>query len=62
MVNVPFRERLSASVEETIEATDLGRTYLYELIGQGKIRTFKVGRRRLIDVRSIIQLLESRVA
>ena len=62
MANVPFRERLSASVEETVEATNLGRTYLYELIGQRKIRTFKVGRRRLVDVRSVIHLLENRAA
>ena len=40
--------RLSYSIEEVIELTGLGRTTLYQLIGQGELPSCKVGRRRLI--------------
>jgi excisionase family DNA binding protein len=54
---LPFAERLSCTIDEACEATGLGRTKLYELIGAGKIITTTVGRRRLVMVRSLIALL-----
>lgn len=54
---IPFSERLSCSIDEACEATSLGRTKLYELIGTGQLATITVGRRRLVIVRGLLTLL-----
>lgn len=38
---------LSVSIEESARILGISRTSVYELIAQGQISTFKVGRRRL---------------
>ncbi|MFI5023725.1 MAG: excisionase [Alphaproteobacteria bacterium] len=43
---------------EACEATGLGRTKFYELIGEGLVSTTTIGRRRLVLVRSLQTLLE----
>ena len=57
--SLPFAERLSCTIDEACEATGLGRTKLYELIGAGLIITTTVGRRRLVIVRSLVALLST---
>lgn len=56
---IPFSQRLSCTIDEACEATSLGRTKLYELIGAGQLATITVGRRRLVIVRGLLSLLES---
>jgi excisionase family DNA binding protein len=56
---VPFAERLSCTIGEACEATGLGRTKVYELIGSGQLVTKTIGRRRLVMVRSLIALLST---
>jgi excisionase family DNA binding protein len=56
---IPFAERLTCTINEAREATGLGRTKLYELIGAGHLATTTVGRRRLVVVRSLLSLLET---
>jgi excisionase family DNA binding protein len=56
---IPFAQRLACTVAEACEATGLGRTKLYELIGQGQLDTTTVGRRRLVMVPSLLTLLEA---
>lgn len=56
--NIPFAERLTCTIAEACEATGLGRTKLYELIGEGHLDTTTIGRRRLVLVRSLQTLLE----
>lgn len=51
--------KITASVKEACEMTGLGKTKLYELIAEGKVKTTTVGRRRLVYVRSINALLET---
>jgi excisionase family DNA binding protein len=55
---IPFAQRLSCTVTEACEATGLGRTKLYELIGEGQLHTTTIGRRRLVIVQSLCALLE----
>ena len=55
---VPFPDRLSCTIAEACEATGLGRTKVYELIGEGRLETTRIGRRRLVFVRSLRTLLE----
>jgi excisionase family DNA binding protein len=56
---IPFTQRLTCTISEACEVTGLGRTKLYELIGDGHLATTTVGRRRLVVVRSLLSLLES---
>jgi len=55
---LPFAERISCTIDEACEATGLGRTKLYELIGSGQLITTTIGRRRLVVVRSLRALLD----
>lgn len=55
---IPFPQKLTCTINEACEATGLGRTKLYELIGDGHLATTTVGRRRLVVVRSLLSLLE----
>jgi len=57
--SVPFAQRLTCTIGEACEATGLGRTKLYELIGTGRLVTTTVGRRRLVIVHSLLSLLET---
>ena len=57
--SIPFSQRLSCTIDEACEATSLGRTKLYELIGAGQLATTTVGRRRLVIVRGLLSLLEA---
>ena len=57
--SVPFADRLSCTIEEACEATGLGRTKVYELIGSGQLVTTKIGRRRLVMIQSLIALLST---
>jgi excisionase family DNA binding protein len=56
---IPFAQRLACTVTEACEATGLGRTKLYELIGNGQLQTTTLGRRRLVKVQSLLTLLEA---
>ena len=56
---IPFVQKLTCTINEACEVTGLGRTKLYELIGDGHLVTTTVGRRRLVVVRSLLSLLES---
>jgi excisionase family DNA binding protein len=58
MATIPFRERISATIAEACEASGLGRTKLYELIGSGKVRTKKVGHRTLVSVSSLLETID----
>lgn len=49
-------EKLTCSVKEAMEATSIGKTKLYELIGDGALDTIKIGTRRLIVIESLKRL------
>jgi excisionase family DNA binding protein len=46
-------EKLLATIPEASQAIGHGRSYIYELIGDGKIETVKSGKRRLVVVESL---------
>lgn len=46
-------EAILVSVSDAARMLGIGRTHLYALIGEGKLDTRTVGRRRLIKVESI---------
>lgn len=55
--SLPFAQRLTCTIAQACEATGLGRTKIYELIGSGRVTTTTVGRRRLIVVQSLLALV-----
>jgi excisionase family DNA binding protein len=55
---IPLAQKLTCTISEACEVTSIGRTKIYELIGDGHLAT-TVGRRRLVVVRSLLSLLES---
>ena len=54
----PFMQRPTCTIAEACDAVGLGRTKLYELIGDGGIETITIGRRRLVRVASLLKLLK----
>lgn len=48
---------LTTTIKGTKEATGLGVTTIYALIGEGKLEIVKVGRRTLVKTKSIRLLL-----
>ena len=45
------------TVQEALDFTKLGRTDLYARMNRGELRSVKIGRRRLIPRRTLIDLL-----
>jgi len=56
---VPFRERLTWSIADAVEATGISRAQLYRMIDDGKIATRKEGDRRLVLVRSLVDRFDA---
>lgn len=51
-------ERIALSIAETCDLLSLGRTKVYELINEGRLTTFKIGRRTLVRAQSVYALAE----
>ena len=52
-------EPLALSVKRGHQGLGLGRTSIYAMIGDGRLETFKLGRRTLIKTASIRRLVDS---
>jgi hypothetical protein len=55
---IPFRERGGCSIREAGEFGGWGRSTTYELIKEGKLKTFKRGKRQIVCVPSLLELVE----
>jgi excisionase family DNA binding protein len=51
-------EPLTVTVAGARSALGIGTTKIYQLIGEGRLRTVKIGRRTLIRTESIYALIE----
>lgn len=49
---------LLVSINEAAKSLNLGRTSVYALIGEGKLESRKMGRRRMVTTASIRRLVE----
>jgi len=54
-MSTDLKNRLTLSVDEAMSALGLGKTMFYELLGDGSIRSFKCGKKRLVIVESLRQ-------
>ncbi len=52
-------EPVTVTVDGAKKALGIGTTKIYELIGEGKLATIKIGRRTLVKTASIRQLVEA---
>jgi len=52
-------EKILVSIPDAAQALGIGRSKLYELIGEGHLETVTIGRRRLVRVESIRALAEA---
>lgn len=57
-----FPAPLLVDVDEAARRLGLGRTKLYDLIGSGALRTVTVGRRRLVPVAALDELVADLLA
>ena len=51
-------EQITISVNDTMRAMGLGRTTVNAMIGDGRLESIKLGRRRLVKVASIRRLID----
>lgn len=49
--------KLAYRIDEAVKATGLGRTFLYERIASGELKSIKVGARRLILRNELLRFL-----
>lgn len=54
--------KLAYSVKQTCEVSSLGRTSIYALIAEGKLKVVRIGGRTLILAESLHDLLAGRVS
>lgn len=54
----PFMQRPTCTIKEACEAVGMGRTKFYELIKGGELKTVSIGRRRLVQVPSLLKVLK----
>lgn len=50
-------DTLAISINDTARALSLGRTTVYAMIADGRLETFKLGRRRLVKAASVRRLV-----
>lgn len=51
-------EKLAYSINETARALSMGRTSIYAMMADGRLESFKLGRRTLIKAESIRRLAD----
>ncbi len=51
-------EVVSTPIKDAARSIGIGRTTIYKLIAQGKLETFKIGRRTLVTTESIRALVD----
>jgi excisionase family DNA binding protein len=54
---IPFSERITCTVDEACQASGLGRTKLYEAVADKRLASTKIDNRRLILVKSLLEML-----
>ena len=52
-------EPLAVSINDTVRMLGVGRTSIYEMIKDGRLEAFKLGRRTLVRVESIRRLVDA---
>lgn len=59
---IPTNDRLAIPLTEGAKMIGVGLSYCYELMKMGKLKTFKVGRRRLVTRQSLQSFIDAQQA
>ncbi len=51
-------DKLSLTVDQAVEATGFSRTAIYRAMSAGQLRTFNIGRRRMVSVQALHEFIE----
>jgi hypothetical protein len=54
---IPFKDRYSATIDDSVEGTGASRSRIYELIKAEKVKIVRNGRRPLVIVSSLLAAL-----
>ena len=57
-MNTPLENVITASISEFCRLSGIGRTKVYELLGDGNLESISIGRRRLIVLDSYRRLIQ----
>lgn len=55
---IHIRDRLACTIEEACTVLGIGRSTFYELIKNKRVTMVSIGRRRLVQVPSLLKILE----
>jgi len=55
----PRPPKLAYRIDDACYVAGIGKTTLYKLAAKGKLRLLKIGRRRLVDAKSLRALIEA---
>lgn len=58
----PAKPRLSFNLAEAGEATGLNRNAIYRAIATDELKTFKIGRRRMVSARALQEFIDRKEA
>jgi excisionase family DNA binding protein len=50
-------EKIAYRIDEAVQASGLGRTFLYERMASGELKSIKIGGRRLIRATDLMDFL-----
>lgn len=53
-----MQNALTLTINDAARSLGIGRTHLYRLIGEGKVETVLLGRRRLVKAASLRNLID----
>jgi hypothetical protein len=56
---IPFSLRETCSIRTAVEVSGIGRSKLYQMLADGRLKSRKIDKRRLIVVASLIALLRA---
>ena len=54
---VPVGDRITCTIPDACDLSGLRRSSIYKALGAGKLKSVKVGRRRLIVVSPLLEML-----
>jgi hypothetical protein len=57
MAHIPFQQRITCTIPEAEDVSGFGNTKIKEFIADGRLKSVKVDKRRLIYVASLLKLL-----
>jgi excisionase family DNA binding protein len=59
LMNLFTPDPVTIDCKTAMKITGIGQTFLYDLLSSGVVRSYKIGKRRLIDHASLVEYITS---